>query len=374
MRSHISHSFPQCHRWTFASRTLVLLSAALASSGAMAQTFTNLGVLDANHQWSQAVAVSGNGQHVAGNSGVGLFDQMRGFRWSQGSGLTDMGNVAGVDYVALGISNDGNTITGWYQPVGEAVSAFRWTSGSGFELLSSLPGGDGSIAGGISADAQFIAGTSYVGPNSRAVRWDSAGTPQDLGVLPGRLNSYANAISGNGTTVVGDSDNTPFVWTQAGGMQPLQTDTGGAAFAVSFDGSVAAGYEGSGSGAARWNNGVLQVLPDLPGTSLSSAYAVSGNGLLTGGLCADNDFNFSATIWSDALGAVNLNTYLPTLGIDLTGWNLEVTTAISFDGNTLVGQGTFNGETRAWHATIPSPSIATTLGLGGLMVTRRRRR
>ncbi len=74
------------------------------------------------------------------------------------------------------------------------------------------------------------------------------------------------------------------------------------------------------------------------------------------------------------MGAVNLNTYLPLLGIDLEGWNLEICTAISFDGNTLVGQGSFNGETRAWLATIPSPSIAATLGFGGLMVTRRRRR
>ena len=76
MRSHISHSFPQCHRCAFAARTLVLASAALASSGAMAQTFTSLGVLDTNHQFSQAVAVSSNGQHVAGNSGVDLFNHL----------------------------------------------------------------------------------------------------------------------------------------------------------------------------------------------------------------------------------------------------------------------------------------------------------
>lgn len=73
------------------------------------------------------------------------------------------------------------------------------------------------------------------------MRWYSAGTPQDLGVLPGAVNSTANALSGNGTTVVGDSDNTPFVWTRAIGMQPLQTVEGGGSFAVNLDGSVAAG-------------------------------------------------------------------------------------------------------------------------------------
>ncbi len=349
----------------------VTAAAALTSSVAFGQTFTNLGVLDPNHQFSQAVAVSGNGQHVAGNSGVGLFDQMRGFRWTQGSGLTDMGTAPDGDfYFAVGISNDGNAITGGYQsgPVG---SAFRWTSASGFEILPDLAGGGGASGAGISADGQFIAGTSF-GSTSRAVRWDSAGTPQDLGVLPGTLNSVANAISGDGATVVGECDfTTPFVWTQTSGMQPLQTVEGATAFAVSFDGSVAAGYEGL--NAARWNNGVLQVLPNLPGTDFASAYAVSGNGLLIGGSASDADFNFSAVIWSDALGAVNLNTYLPTLGIDLTGWTLESCTAISFDGNTLVGQGTFNGETRGWHATIPSPGAAAVLGLGGLLAARRRR-
>lgn len=70
---------------------------------------------------------------------------------------------------------------------------------------------------------------------------------------------------------------------------------------------------------------------------------------------------------------MNLNTYLPTLGLDLTGWNLEVCSAISFDGNTRVGQGTFNGETRGWHATIPAPGAAGLLAMGGRMASRRRR-
>lgn len=372
MRSHLSCSFPRPHRWTFASRGIVLSSAALASSAAMAQTFTSLGVLDTNHQFSQAVAVSSNGLHVAGNSGVGLFDQMRGFRWSQGSGISDMGAAAESDsYFAIGVSNDGNTVAGGYQSGTGSSSAFRWRPGSGFELLPNLPGTTSS-GSGISADAQYVSGTSYGASSSRAVRWNAAGVPEDLGLLPGALSSTANAISGDGTTIVGDCDYLPMVWTQASGMQPLPFNEGGNAFAVSFDGTVIAGYDGP--NAARWDNGVLQILPNLAGGSFGGAYAVSGNGLLTGGFVADDAFNQSATVWSDSMGAVNLNTYLPLLGIDLDGWNLEICTAISFDGNTLVGQGSYNGETSAWLATIPSPSIAATLGFGGLMVTRRRRR
>jgi hypothetical protein len=44
----------------------VTAAAALTSSVAIGQTFTNLGVLDANHQRSQAVAISGNGQRATG--------------------------------------------------------------------------------------------------------------------------------------------------------------------------------------------------------------------------------------------------------------------------------------------------------------------
>lgn len=372
MRSPINRSSRRCHHYTLAARGIVLASAAFASSGALAQSITSLGVLDANHRFSQAVAVSGNGQHVAGNSGVDLFDQMRGFRWSEGSGLSDMGSAPeGDSYYALGISNDGNTVTGGYQPSTAGGAAFRWTAGSGFELLSDLPDGRGTSGAGISADGQFIAGTSSGEVNTRAVRWNAAGTPQDLGTLPGAMSSMSTAISGDGTTIVGESDLVPMVWTQASGMQPLPFNEGGNAFAVNFDGTVIAGYDGS--NAARWTNGVLQILPNLAGGSFGGAYAVSGNGLLTGGFVADDAFNYSATVWSDSMGAVNLNTYLPLLGIDLEGWSLEICTAISFDGNTLVGQGSYNGETRAWLATIPSPSIAATLGFGGLMVTRRRR-
>lgn len=85
------------------------------------------------------------------------------------------------------------------------------------------------------------------------------------------------------------------------------------------------------------------MLPIHPRAGFAAAYAVSGNGPITGGLSDGPNSDIFATIWSDALCAVNLNTYLPTLGLDLTGWNLEVCPAIFFDGNTLFGQDTFNG-------------------------------
>ena len=121
-----------------------------------------------------------------------------------------------------------------------------------------------------------------------------------------------------------------------------------------------------------WTNGVAQGLQSLPGASNSIAYTLSADGSLIGG------YSFfgqepRATLWSQELGAVDLNNYLLTLGIDLTGWVLQYTRDISFDGTTIVGEGTFNGEFRGWVVTIPAPSAAALLGMLGVMSGRRRR-
>ena len=49
-----------------------------------------------------------------------------------------------------------------------------------------------------------------------------------------------------------------------------------------------------------------------------------------------------AFLWTAALGLVDLNTYLPTRGLDLTGWTLTDVRGISADGTVIVGYGTFS--------------------------------
>ena len=63
-------------------------------------------------------------------------------------------------------------------------------------------------------------------------------------------------------------------------------------------------------------------------------------------------------------------------GLDLTGWRLQGATAISADGQAIVGYGTNpNGQTEAWLAMIPEPGTAllVTVGVLGLATSRRRR-
>jgi hypothetical protein len=65
-----------------------------------------------------------------------------------------------------------------------------------------------------------------------------------------------------------------------------------------------------------------------------------------------------AWIWTAALGLVDLNTYLPTLGIDLTGWTITDAWGVSADGRIIAGTGTHNGTDEAWIATLRPPCRA----------------
>jgi hypothetical protein len=49
---------------------------------------------------------------------------------------------------------------------------------------------------------------------------------------------------------------------------------------------------------------------------------------------------------------LDLNEYLPSLGIDITGWRLTNAYGVSGDGRTIVGEGS-HFWTEAWMATLP---------------------
>lgn len=157
-------------------------------------------------------------------------------------------------------------------------------------------------------------------------------------------------------------------------MQPLALIDGveySAGLALSADGAVVAGY--SGDFAARWANGVGGSLGAAAGGTFSVAYAVSGNGVVLGGMSDNANGDIVAMIWTEELGMVDLNSYLPGIGVDLTGWTLTTTTGLSFDGTTIVGAGMYDGVERGWLVTIPSPGAACLLCLGGVAMSRRRR-
>ena len=84
-----------------------------------------------------------------------------------------------------------------------------------------------------------------------------------------------------------------------------------------------------------------------------------------------------AVMWTSTLGSVDLNSYLPTLGVNLTGWNLTGATGISYDGSVILGDGTFNGVEATWivsGVSIPEPSTVLLLALGGIAIIAAPRR
>lgn len=375
MRSESRHLVIRAACSKKALHALTFAAAALSATGASAQSITKIGV-PPGASWSFASAVSGNGSAVSAN-----VDFASAHRWT-GSGLADIGALPGaVAMSADDINEDGSVIVGnaFLVVPEETIRAHRWTSSGGLQDLGVLPGGVASIGAGVSGDGNIVTGVSFdVDFIGTAFRWTSAGGMQSIGTVPGGMTSEGRRVSRNGSTIIGVAG-TPegeraFAWTESGGMQNLGLhapgDGGSSAWGVSGDGTVVAGV--SGSTATIWINGVSQSIGMLPGATLSIAYTLSDDGSLVGGYSFFGQ-DPVATLWSQALGMVDLNTYLPTLGIDLTGWELDYTRDISADGTTIVGDGLFNGEPRGWVVTIPTPGAAAVLGLGGLLAARRRR-
>lgn len=352
----------------------VACAVAVLAGGANAQSIVNLGALQPGHTFSQGNSVSHDGTVVAGMSAVEFWDETRTFRWSGGS-RADIGSFdSSMNVIGGSVSANGQWIAG--TSYGTAQVPFRWSQATG---MQPIPMPDDAEFGGevnsISGDGSAVTGTI---DGERAFRWTAGGGVEMLGVLPGGSYAWGLSISANATVITGISatgaGERAFVWTESAGMQALPligAEEWAGGLAANADGSAIAGYDGM--FAARWVNGVGQSLGAAPGGTFSYAYAISGNGLVVGGLGDNAAGDTVALVWTESLGMVDLNAYLPTLGVDLTGWELTVTTGISFDGTTMVGAGVYNGVERGWLVTIPTPGAAAVLGLGGLLAARRRR-
>jgi probable HAF family extracellular repeat protein len=232
-----------------------------------------------------------------------------------------------------------------------------------------------SEATGVSADGSVIVGRSWVGLITEAFRWTSADGLKRLGPLdPNSPYSGAHDVSADGSVVVGISDREAFRWTTLEGMSGLgfldSGDSVSEAIAASASALVVVGK--SGIHAFRWT--AVEGMVSLGGR-FNDAFAVSADGSVIVGreLGAESH----AFRWTAADGMQNLQDLLVGLGLDLTGWSLEVATGVSADGLTIVGSGTNpDGFQEGWVAHIPEPSTALlgALGVAATLVLRNRRR
>jgi probable HAF family extracellular repeat protein len=288
----------------------------------------------------------------------------RGYRWT-GAGMMELDMLpGGYASTARGVSADGTAVAGWtgFQSYSHAT---RWTTTAGLTDLGLFPTGLTSYGYDMSDDGAVVVGYGSVNGSytiMHAFRWTASGGMTDLGTLStGGMYSYGYGVSGNGLVVVGTAQKNQtglfvaFRWTAGTGMVNLGTlkpNLSAEAWGANTDGSVVVGNSGTANGdrAFRWTNGRMTDLGTLSGLPNSYGLAVSGNGSTVVGYCggANGDPTNRAFLWTSAGGMRNLNTYLPTLGFDLTGWTLNQANRITADGQTIVGSGLHNGELEAW--------------------------
>lgn len=330
----------------------VAMLAAGATVWAQPLRIADLGKLP-NGTWSRAYGVSGDGLVVVGSADQ--WGSEYAFRWTSSEGMVKLGTLWGdTDSRALGVNADGSLVVGAsFQ--GTSTRAFRWTPAEGMSNLG------GSRAWGVSADGQVVVGES----GSRAVRWTAAAGMQELYRMPQQSYAGARAASADGSVIVGYSNYKiiQVIW-QTRGIRwsgptyfgwdiwdlPGEGYSEVRAFGVDYQGSTVVGRAGSSSGdrAFRWDElAYMKSLGVLPGGSWSQANAVNADGAVVVGL-SDSSNGECAFLWTQSLGMVDLNAYLTSLGVDLTNWHLREATAISANGKTIVGIGTYKGAERGW--------------------------
>ncbi len=215
--------------------------------------------------------ISGDGRFVAGT--YNDFDDMLAMPLQMG-GLFDRnsstytildGGMIGPYSSALDVSDSGFSVVGhagadtfggsrlavWWQNANTAMPTITTLGGLPDYTTSRAVAIDGA---GTRAVGTVDKGFAMVAPDeifSEAVYWDltaQAPTAVSLGVLPDRREHFATDISRNGMYIVGTaegsldpmtrSSDTPFIYSDATGIQAIPLPGGGGAFGVSNNGRV----------------------------------------------------------------------------------------------------------------------------------------
>lgn len=331
------------------------------------------------------------------------------FRWTAASGFVALDTPpGGTNATANAVSADGGVVVGTFTNTLGVQEAFRWTAQSGMVGLGDLTGeGYHSTANAVSADGGVIVGSSFnpyePGPNyitsatrDEVFRWTAADGMVGIGVPGIYGSSWANAVSADGNVIVGlfndsfDWGDKGYYWSAEGGwinfgdtVWPL---------ALSADGSTVVGlahcnYPSCPTQSFRWivGQGIVPI-PNIDPYHLTEAYGVSADGAVVVGLskCDQRPFFFNpycdhppeAMVWTESAGTQRLLDVLLAGGASgLDGVNLSVATAISANGQWIVGNGS-EGVFLANLAPVPIPAAAWLFGgaLGGLGVLKRRQK
>lgn len=318
------------------SAVLVLATSLLSSGFGQMYSVTDLGELP-GYSTSAANRNSGS-RYIAGISGY-FSSPSHAFRWSQRSGLLDLGVLAGGDSSeALGVNYAGWAV-GWAslsQPV-HVQHAFLWTQTGGMEDLGTLPGDDNSVA--YSVQSGIVVGYSQsVSGHSprRGFVWTRSGGMKPLQVLHPGDPSDASSINSAGQ-IAGQCGYHACLWKLDGTVKDLgtlQADLVSSATAINGNRIVGYSTPAIGSSTARaflwtWRTG-MQDLGTLPGEDFNLANGVNASGTVVG--AADLFNSPRGFVWTASTGMQDLNTLVPP------EWNIWFANSIN-DRGEIVGTG-----------------------------------
>ena len=365
--------FVGCHRAWLRAAGLAAALSCVAVDRAGAQAIVAIEP-PPGRQSTFASAVSADGSVVAVTSGSYLSAPLEApYRWTRDAGCQLIA-PPDVEAPTWAISGDGSTIVGTRDPLGPSFIAVGTQN---FQAVQLSQWNDRITLTGLSGDGGFACGSAEFTIGSHPVnafrRSNATGTYLLLGILPGMNYSRAHGMTPDGSVIVGSSglpspfdfDCRAFRWSESDGIQDLGVLPGANeswALAVSADGSTIVGHcrgPDDRMRATRWRNGGIAPMAVLANTHEGTPRAVSADGAVivgsTGFIRNGFELHFHATMWSRYTGVVDLNGYLPYLGVDLTGWVLQRANGVSADGRTIVGDGSFNGAQRGFVLTLPPP-------------------
>lgn len=224
------------------------------------------------HDFSRANAISGDALTVVGHS-VNANDETEAFMWTQGPGMTGLGNLGFLNLVTeFGSAAHGVSATGQFI-VGQAADSANDRTGFIYDVMASTmyelneaAGDDTANALAVSADGTRIVGYSGIsGASTQAAIWDVDTT--NLSTDPRTAVLLADILTANGVDMTGIV---------------LNSATG-----TSADGSVITGFGNFGNGSEAFitsENG-LATVSDMIDSARGPGYLTSqGSALL-------NEFN-----------------------------------------------------------------------------------
>ncbi|HEY4074365.1 MAG TPA: autotransporter domain-containing protein [Herbaspirillum sp.] len=328
---------PRSLHLSFSKQNAVFFALMSLAPFAVADDIVDIDGLGGNS--SVALGISADGKVVVGTA-VNSTASIVAFRWTQESGMQDLGVAGGS---ANGVNADGSVVVGEFT-VGANVKAFRWVGGVVTDL--GTLGGASAAANAVNADGSVVVGGSNNGTFDRAFRWSAGtGVMSDLGTLGGNT-SEAYAVSDDGTVVAGRAQdgaalNKAFRWT-AGIMTNLGTLGGAtsAALSINGDGSVVVGEAqdaASNNLAFRWTAATSMVSLGTLGGITSSAAGVSNDGSVVVGAAQNAGGSTSAFRWTQAGGMLSVEQWLRNSGVSVPADVTLSATGVSADGSIVTG-------------------------------------